>query len=96
MRDSAQEIPMSQSSVAEEYCQTHGDLFVAFDKKKNELVCNQCIYTVKEVGSEESDAEQAESSPSGHTDRRFQSWSVRQVWPAEKGHFFLLYPAKMP
>jgi predicted CopG family antitoxin len=35
---------MSQSSVAEEYCQTHGDLFVAFDKKRNELVCNQCIY----------------------------------------------------
>ena len=31
---------MSQSSQAEEYCTTHGDLFVAFDKKKNELVCN--------------------------------------------------------
>lgn len=37
-------IPLSQSSVAEEYCPTHSDLYVAFDKKKNELVCNQCIY----------------------------------------------------
>ena len=36
---------MSQSSIAEEYCPIHGDLYVAFDKKKNELVCNQCIYT---------------------------------------------------
>jgi hypothetical protein len=44
MRDSTQEIPMSQSSVQEEYCATHGDLYVAFDKKRNELVCNQCIY----------------------------------------------------
>ena len=30
--------------MAEEYCPTHSDLYVAFDKKKNELVCNQCIY----------------------------------------------------
>lgn len=44
IRDSTQEIPMSQSSIQEEYCATHGDLFVAFDKKRQELVCNQCIY----------------------------------------------------
>jgi len=44
MRESTQELQMSQSSVQEEYCQTHGDLFVALDKKRNELVCNQCIY----------------------------------------------------
>jgi len=37
-------ISMSQSSMQEEYCPNHGDLYVAFDKKKNELVCNQCIY----------------------------------------------------
>lgn len=37
-------VPLSQSSVADEYCPTHSDLYVAFDKNKNELVCNQCIY----------------------------------------------------
>lgn len=37
-------IPLSQSSVADEYCPVHSDLFVAFDNKKKELVCNQCIY----------------------------------------------------
>ena len=30
--------------MAEEYCQKCNDIFVAYDKKKNELVCNQCIY----------------------------------------------------
>lgn len=47
MRDSereSQQIPLSQSSAAEEYCPIHSDMFVAFDKQKNELVCNQCIY----------------------------------------------------
>ena len=37
-------IPLSQSSMSEEYCPIHQDLYVAFDKKKNKLVCNQCIY----------------------------------------------------
>jgi hypothetical protein len=27
--------------MQEEYCSTHGDLYVAFDKKKETLVCNQ-------------------------------------------------------
>lgn len=35
---------MSQSSANDEYCPIHNDLYVAFDKKQNKLVCNQCIY----------------------------------------------------
>ena len=38
------DIPLSQTSMAEEYCQKHGDVHVAFDNAKKELVCNQCIY----------------------------------------------------
>jgi hypothetical protein len=40
MRDSNQEIPMSQSSIAEEYCPISGDLYVAWDKKNQKMVCN--------------------------------------------------------
>lgn len=30
--------------MQEEYCPIHGDLYVAWDKKRECLVCNQCIY----------------------------------------------------
>ena len=35
---------MSQSSLNEEYCPKYNEPYVAFDKKKGELVCNQQIY----------------------------------------------------
>lgn len=28
----------------EEYCPIHNDLYVAYNSKKEALVCNQCIY----------------------------------------------------
>ena len=45
MRDSvgereSQQMPLSQSSAAEEYCPIHNDMYVAFDKQRGELVCN--------------------------------------------------------
>lgn len=47
---------MSQSSIAEEYCPISGDLYVAWDKKNQKMVCNQCIY--KEIESDEQAFEQ--------------------------------------
>lgn len=44
-----QEIPLSQSSEMEEYCPRTNDLFVAFDKKTNELVTNTKIYSEYDV-----------------------------------------------
>lgn len=38
------DIPLSQTSLAEEYCPKTGDVFVAYDNVKKKLVCNQCIY----------------------------------------------------
>lgn len=42
----ADDVPLSQSSIQEEYCPVHpGEMFVAFDNTTQKLVCNQCIYT---------------------------------------------------
>lgn len=35
---------MSQGSIMEEYCPIHNDLYVAYNNKKEALVCNHCIY----------------------------------------------------
>ncbi len=32
-------------SAIEEMCSLHGDVFVAFSRKLQRLVCNQCIYS---------------------------------------------------
>ena len=38
-------IPMSQTSIQEEYCSEHRqELYVAYDTASDKLVCNQCIY----------------------------------------------------
>jgi hypothetical protein len=73
-------IPMSQTSIQEEYCSEHRqELYVAYDTANDKLVCNQCIYA--------SDIQSVESAMSTLSFTSFIAGNLKDLFDQKFQHY---------